>query len=307
MEVETFSMKSFKRYLAMLVAVVLVANIFAGVSLPAEATVEYDARMSIDAMNISCWTENKTIIYSNDYTSTSYRGRYHNTLICTYSDEEEAYVVTNKFVSGQATAVEYTNVADNQIVINATGSETVVANQAAWDCVDVGSLIYFVGADLETKTVEDGAFAGIVNKEGVAIPETSKFPIADIQTSIDIMYIDELELQTSGCGGTYTYVFTEEFDIRSSIGFTGWAATPNGVSEYQYSFDGENFYKIEDAYIFERPDLINFAIPYETGHSTAGFTVKVPVGDLNEGTYELTIRLLDTKNGYFDILKVLRV
>lgn len=264
----------------------------------------YDAQINLDAMNISCWTANKTIIFDNDYTATAYRGKYHNTIVCTYSEAEGAYVVTSKSVIGDpAGDLNSSTVADNQIVIDSTGTAPVAANQAGWDAVQVGSLIYLNGVDLEANTVEAGAFAGIVNKDGVDIPDAPKLPISALQTSIDFTFVDGAQQQNAGAGGTSTYVFADAFDIDSSIAFAGWAATPNGVAKYQYSIDGQNFYDITDATISAREDLTAAGIPHSGGHATAGFTVKVPVSAFNDGVNTLTIRLIDTQDGFVDILK----
>jgi LPXTG-motif cell wall-anchored protein len=190
--------------------------------------------------------------------------------------------------------------ADNQILIDSCGTG-ITSNQEGWDAVYIGSLIYLEGIDLAAKTVAAGAYAAIVNGEDVIIPPS---PVEGITTSIDFSTDDGKQTMTGGgCGGSETYTFPNTFDIDSSIGFGGWAATPNGVAKYQYSIDGAHFYDISEATITERPDLAGANIGYVEGHSTAGFVVTIPVTAFNDGENNLTIRLIDTQDKYFDIIK----
>jgi len=256
------------------------------------------ATIKINSMNTNVWADNTTIIYDNTYASDK-TGTWHNAIICTYSAEEQAYVVTQKWVSGESRNQKPV-LADNQILIDSCGTG-ITENQAGWDAVYIGSLIYLEGVDLVGKTVAANAEAGIVNGDDVVIPPT---PVSGIKTSIDLSIDDGVQTLTGGgCGGETTYTFPDTFDIETSIGFGGWAATPNGVAKYQYSIDGIHFYDIPETVISERPDLAGANIPYPEGHSTAGFTVSLPVTAFNDGQNNLTIRLIDTQDLYFDIIK----
>jgi len=284
---------------ALVVGIKLIAKTGGAVT-PPPAT--YDAKINIKLMNKSIWTGDTTIIYDDTYTSQN-SSKWHKSAICTYSDTEGAYVVT-QIIGTDVSRGGYT-LAPGQILIDSCG--TALDNDAAaWATVQVGSLVYLEGVDLNAGTVEAGAFAGIVNKDGVQIPETPEIPdppISAIRTSIDFSIVDAGGQDlTGGAGGdATTYTFPGSFAIEHSIAFGGWAATPNGVAKYQYSIDGENFYDITDATISARPDLAGQ--PHEGGHSTAGFVVTIPVTAFNDGQNNLTIRLIDTQDGYFDIIK----
>ena len=269
-------------------------------STPPPAT--YDAKINIKLMNKSIWTGDTTIIYDDTYTSQN-SSKWHKSAICTYSDAENAYVVT-QIIGTDVVRSGYT-LAPGQILIDSCGT-ALTADTAAWNTVKVGSLIYLEGVDFDAGTVDAGAFAGIVNKDDVVIPDAPDLPdppISAFQTSIDHTFIDGTKTNNQGAGGTATYVFADSYDIEQSIAFAGWAATANGVAKYQYSIDGENFYDITDATIAARDDLAGANIPYAAGHSTAGFTVTLPVTAFNDGQNALTIRLIDKQDGYVDIIK----
>jgi len=255
------------------------------------------ATIKINSMNTNVWTGNTTIIYDNSYASDK-TGTYHHAIICTYSAEEQAYVVTQRWNNGESRNQKPV-LADNQILIDSCGTG-ITSNQEGWDAVYIGSLIYLEGVDLVAKTVAANAVAGIVNVDDIIIPPT---PVSGIHTSIDFSIVDAggQNLTGGGGGANTTYTFTDTFDVESSIAFGGWAATPNGVAKYQYSIDGIHFYDITDATISDRPDLAGQ--PYPEGHSTAGFVVTVPVTAFNDGQNNLTIRLIDTQDLYFDIIK----
>lgn len=255
-------------------------------------------KIYINSMNSNIWAGNTTIIYDNTYASDK-TGTYHHAIICTYSEAEGAYVVAQRWNNGESRN-QKPILGDNQILIDSCGTG-ITSNQDGWDVVYIGSLIYLEGIDLDSKTVSEGAYAAIVNGENVIIPPS---PVSGITTSIDLSIDDGAETLTGGgCGGDTTYTFPSIFDIDTSIGFGGWAATPNGVAKYQYSIDGINFYDIPETVISERPDLAGANIGFVEGHSTAGFSVSLPVTVFNDGENTLTIRLIDTQDKYFDIIK----
>lgn len=284
---------------ALVVGIKLIAKTGGGVTPPPSTPGTYDAQITINSINSNIWANNTTIIYEPSYSGTI-TAKWHNAIICTYSEEEGAYVVTTKW--GETDDRSGVTITSGQILIDSCGTG-VTSNAEGWAAVQVGSLIYLEGVDLDAKTVSADAFAGIVNDADVDLPPAPVPPISAFQTSIDHTFVDGVKEDNQGAGGTATYTFANPYDIEESIAFAGWAATANGVAKYQYSIDGENFYDIEDATISARDDLANAGIPYDTGHSTAGFTVTLPVSAFNDGTNNLTIRLIDTQDGYVDILK----
>ncbi len=99
----------------------------------------------------------------------------------------------------------------------------------------------------------------------------------EFQTSIDL--INDV-LTGGGHGGTQFYV-KGDFTFEDKTSVNGWVATEAGIAKYQSSTDGKTW-KDCAAEITARADLAGANIPYENGHSTAGFVATV------EGTKDCT-------------------
>lgn len=106
------------------------------------------------------------------------------------------------------------------------------------------------------------------------------------------------------------------FKAGETVRFAGWLATEAGVESYRYAFvpvgdtgsAGSVEWKTpENLTIAVRPDLKKAGIPYETGHSTAGFSLELqtPVG--TDGIYDFYLRGVTKSGGYCDLLVTLHV
>ena len=79
----------------------------------------------------------------------------------------------------------------------------------------------------------------------------------------------------------------------------GWVATPEGISGYEYAWvpvgGGAALWQtVKDPSILPRGDLKAADVPHESGHSTAGFTLKIlPPEGTPEGYYDVYIRAID--------------
>ncbi|MBQ9151165.1 MAG: hypothetical protein IJX72_02855 [Clostridia bacterium] len=108
------------------------------------------------------------------------------------------------------------------------------------------------------------------------------------------------DLNGKGVGGTMIGVIRDlHLPLGQSITASGWLATDEGVSAYQYLWiptgGGYAEWKtVEKVTITDRGDLAAHGIPYASGHGSAGFslTVDPPMG-LAEGVYDVYIRALD--------------
>ena len=119
----------------------------------------------IDAMNENIWAQPyKTILFDSTY-SGSQRGVWQHTLICTYNETLDAYVIETE-LPGDGTGETSYVLNENQIIINGvTSSESYIASGDAWTTVEVGSVLDLYGIDLENKTVSDGAYAAIIEAD----------------------------------------------------------------------------------------------------------------------------------------------
>lgn len=106
------------------------------------------------------------------------------------------------------------------------------------------------------------------------------------------------------------------FKAGETVKFAGWLATEAGVESYRYAFvpvgDTGSVGSVEwktpsSLTISARPDLKQAGIPYEAGHSTAGFTLEfqTPVGA--DGIYDFYLRGVTKSGGYCDLLVTLHV
>lgn len=108
-------------------------------------------------------------------------------------------------------------------------------------------------------------------KEPTYTEETTEF-----QSSIDFINGES----TGGNHGGQAFFVKGDFTFTDKTVVTGWLAVEAGISKYQYSTDGENWFDAA-ATIDARSDLAGAGIPYEGGHSTAGFVdlTATPTGD----------------------------
>ena len=101
--------------------------------------------------------------------------------------------------------------------------------------------------------------------------------------------------------------------LGESITATGWLATGEGVSSYQYlwvpSGGGYAEWKtVEKVSITSRGDLAASGIPYASGHGSAGFSLTIdPPADTTEGTYDVYIRALDGMGLPCDLVALLNL
>ena len=90
-----------------------------------------------------------------------------------------------------------------------------------------------------------------------------------------------------------------QLDLGQPLEASGWVATSEGVTNYQYLWlpTGEQqgeWTDVTTMKINHRPDLEKAGIPYSSGHSTAGFSISItPPEDLAEGYYNVYIRAVD--------------
>ncbi len=103
-----------------------------------------------------------------------------------------------------------------------------------------------------------------------------------------------------GVGGTMIGVIRDlHLPLGESITASGWMATGEGVSSYQYLWipSGGGYaewQKVDTIRIIPRGDLAAAGIPYVSGHGSAGFEMTLnPPDGLAEGMYDVYIRALD--------------
>lgn len=121
-------------------------------------------------------------------------------------------------------------------------------------------------------------------------------------------------LHTTGGGGSIIQAFRDlELSLDQPIEATGWLATAEGVSAYQYMWlpvggGSAEWITVEDAAIFERGDLASAGVEYISGHGTAGFTLRImPPEDTPEGYYDVYIRALDGMGTPCDLATLLNL
>lgn len=108
------------------------------------------------------------------------------------------------------------------------------------------------------------------------------------------------DLNGKNTGGTMIGVIRDlHLPLGQSITASGWMATGEGVSAYQYLWvptgGGYAAWKtVENVTITARGDLAAAGIPYASGHGSAGFSLTLdPPKDLAEGIYDVYIRAID--------------
>lgn len=131
------------------------------------------------------------------------------------------------------------------------------------------------------------------------------------QSSID--YIGGV-LTGGGHGGTGCYVIDSGCDAHShtdystvvigqKLTFSGWLATEKGVTGYQYQLGGNSPANCTSYSIGPNPGLAAAHIPYESGHSTANFSITVDTSAWTEGTSSLTLYAVDGDGNKIAFLK----
>lgn len=131
------------------------------------------------------------------------------------------------------------------------------------------------------------------------------------QSSID--YIGEV-LTGGGHGGTGCYVINSgcadhshpDYStvlIGQKLTFSGWLATEKGVTGYQYQLGGNSPVNCTSYSIGANPGLAAAHIPYESGHSTASFSVTIDTSAWTEGTSSLTLYAIDGDGNSIAFLK----
>lgn len=99
--------------------------------------------------------------------------------------------------------------------------------------------------------------------------------------------------------------------LGGEINAKGWVATPEGISGYQYLWvpvggAGATWQTVKEVRIFERNDLLPAGIPHQSGHSTAGFSLRIqPPEGTAAGYYDVYIRALDGMGVACDLVALL--
>ncbi|MBQ8164201.1 MAG: dockerin type I repeat-containing protein [Clostridia bacterium] len=134
--------------------------------------------------------------------------------------------------------------------------------------------------------------------------DTAEPAFTAFHASVDIIVTDGTE--SSALGGTAIgapYAYTETATISESFGFNGWCATEAGMAGYKYSIDGGATYAdISNVTISSRTELVDHSVPYETGHSTAGYSFTIPASALEVGSNNVIIRGVDLAGNEFDLI-----
>lgn len=95
---------------------------------------------------------------------------------------------------------------------------------------------------------------------------------ADFQMSIDS--IGGSAPANAPLGGT-EFAVQGDYTFGQDTGISGWVAAENGIEKYQYSTDGETWRDVTSCTISARDDVTAAGMPYESGHSTAGFDITI--------------------------------
>ena len=132
--------------------------------------------------------------------------------------------------------------------------------------------------------------------------------IFEFQTSIDFVNVDGKETPTNGGhGGSSLYTLEdEEYVIEKWIALGGWCAIEDGIAKYQYSVNGEDYVDME-VKMSNRPDLAGAGIPYQGGHSTAGFTTasfRIPAEAIPYAHSDVSIRAVTPNGDYAEIFVI---
>lgn len=99
--------------------------------------------------------------------------------------------------------------------------------------------------------------------------------------------------------------------LGGEINAKGWVATPEGISGYQYLWvpvGGADaaWQTVKEVSIFERGDLLPAGVPHQSGHSTAGFSLRIqPPEGTAAGYYDVYIRALDGMGVACDLVALL--
>ncbi len=95
------------------------------------------------------------------------------------------------------------------------------------------------------------------------------------------------------------------------INAKGWVATPEGISGYQYLWvpvggAEASWQTVKEVSIFERGDLLPAGVPHQSGHGTAGFSLRFqPPEGTAAGYYDVYIRALDGMGVACDLVALL--
>ena len=130
-----------------------------------------------------------------------------------------------------------------------------------------------------------------------------------------VPYVFHFEiLHTEAGGGSGIQVFRNlELALGQALEASGWLATAEGVSAYQYMWlpaggGSASWVTLEDAAITERSDLTAAGVAYPSGHGTAGFALRIaPPEGTPEGYYDLYVRALDGMGTPCDLAAILNL
>ena len=98
-----------------------------------------------------------------------------------------------------------------------------------------------------------------------------------------------------------------------AITATGWLATDEGVSHYEYLWlpaggGAAEWQRVTDAEILARPDLTKAGTPHASGHKTAGFRLTIqPPAEQEDGMYDVYLRGVDGMGNTCDLVVLLNL
>ena len=101
--------------------------------------------------------------------------------------------------------------------------------------------------------------------------------------------------------------------LGESINASGWLATDEGVSAYEFLWlpaggGIAEWQPVTDVQLEPRPDLTAAGIDYVPGHGTAGFSLTIqPSADTPEGVYDVYIRAIDGMGVPCDVVALLNL
>ncbi len=147
----------------------------------------------------------------------------------------------------------------------------------------------------------------------VGITTVAAAPAAPDSASPPYLFTIDTDIYRAG-GQALAVIRNAELEENEALSLSGWVATDAGIASYQYRWHAANgaaldeWRPVEDAVIGRRDDLIKAGVPYESGHSTAGFTVTIPPPNgATAGYYNIYLRAIDKNGAPCDLLAFVRL